>query len=284
MKSSLIAAILVLCIALSCRAESIDWYSVNSGGGTASSEAYTVQATIGQPVAGLVTTPPYTADPKIHYIGFWSGDLQVPSLPNTIRDAKLLASGTWLSLSGLAVTTASPADFTDRIYLEAGDRSSGIQFYHGSSPLPALPEGTRVSVTGTLKTLPSGEIAIVGTQVIPLQASSALRPLGLRTGQVGGRTLGQPGTAGAIDLNNTGLLIRVWGLITGVEAGTNYLLINDGSGVSSPLRVDASELDTVPESGFVQVTGISSVELRGADLVPVLRLRRQADVVPIGAF
>lgn len=289
MKTSLLIIALVLFAALSCCAESITWYSINSGGGVAASEAWTIQATIGQPVAGVVTTPPYTADPRIHYIGFWSGDLRVPLLQSNLADAKLLSPGAYISLADLTVTTVSASDFADRLYLEAGDRSSGIQLYHGSSALPALAEGTRVSVIGSLQAMQTGELALVGSQVIPLQTGDALRPLGMRTGQVGGKASGQPGIIGSADLNNIGLLVRVWGQIEGLEAGTDYLLLSDGSGTSlGPLRIDTSELTSAPESGYIQITGISSVEYRGVGperrLVPVVRPRRPSDAVPITAL
>ncbi len=285
----LLAVLVTLGLAVTCSAESIAWYSVNSGGGTASSSEYTLQGTVGQPAVGVVTTPPYSSEPRVHYIGFWSGDLRAPSLASSIDSAKLMPEGTYLALSGLYATTESPGDFGNRLYLEAEDRSSGILFSHGSASVPTLAEGTQVSVIGTLKVLENGELALVGNQVTPLQTGVPRRPLGLRAAQVGGKNSGQPdlvgqrGTTGAVDLNNTGLLIRVWGRISGREAGTDYLLINDGSVAFDSLRIDPSELDFVPDSGFVQITGISSVEYRGTDLVPVVRPRRPADLVQLAA-
>jgi len=52
---------------------SIDWYTIDGGGGTSSGGSYTLSGTIGQPDAGTLTGGSYTLQG-----GFWPG-LVVPS-------------------------------------------------------------------------------------------------------------------------------------------------------------------------------------------------------------
>ena len=53
-------------------------------------------------------------------------------------------------------------------------------------------------------------------------------------------------------------------------------MISDGS--PAELKVDVSHVANPPSSGQVAVTGILSVEVSGADLIPVLRPRKSADI------
>ena len=66
-----LAGILLLML-LVCRANSesysIQWYSMNCGGGDMSSPSYTMKASVGQSAANIVSSPDIT-----HYIGYWAG-------------------------------------------------------------------------------------------------------------------------------------------------------------------------------------------------------------------
>lgn len=56
---------------------SIDWYTIDGGGGVSSGGGYTVNGTIGQPDAGVMTGGPYTLSG-----GFWSvAAVQNPPAP-----------------------------------------------------------------------------------------------------------------------------------------------------------------------------------------------------------
>jgi hypothetical protein len=55
---------------------SIDWFTVDSGGGTTSDGVYEITGTIGQPDAGSVTTGDYVIEG-----GFWSDLEAAPELP-----------------------------------------------------------------------------------------------------------------------------------------------------------------------------------------------------------
>jgi hypothetical protein len=57
---------------------SIDWYSIDGGGGTSTGGVYSMSGTIGQPDAGRLTGASYTLEG-----GFWGfvGALQTPGAP-----------------------------------------------------------------------------------------------------------------------------------------------------------------------------------------------------------
>lgn len=61
---------LILCVAglASAQSYSVDWFTVDGGGGTSSGGAFTINGTIGQPDAGVLSGGDYTVEG-----GFWSG-------------------------------------------------------------------------------------------------------------------------------------------------------------------------------------------------------------------
>ena len=84
MKPLFLAATVVLAVAVSsARAQSysIDWYTIDGGGGTSTGGVYTVSGTIGQPDAGHMSGGNYTIDG-----GFWGiiAAIQTPGAP-TLR-------------------------------------------------------------------------------------------------------------------------------------------------------------------------------------------------------
>lgn len=273
----------------------IDWFSINSGGGsTEAAGSYKMNGTVGQAEVGVVATPAYSPDPHIHYIGFWSGDIAQPQQVDSPSEVKLKRDGAYVAIVGVYATTNYSADFNDKIYIEAGDRSSGIQFYHGQLQIPSVAEGDKVSVIGTLATR-NGERAIVGSTVTLLAPDtppiSPLKPLGMQALAVGGSDFqynpetgeGQLGVS-QNGLNNIGLLVTVWGAVKGTvmeSDGNTYLLLDDGSKPNAPLRIDKSKIGSYPDNSIIQVTGISSVGYIDSQLVPIVRPRRPADVIQI---
>ena len=65
-KTILAGLILSAALSLSAQNYSIDWYTIDGGGGTSSGGPYTLSGTIGQPDAGVHTGGPYTL-----VGGFW---------------------------------------------------------------------------------------------------------------------------------------------------------------------------------------------------------------------
>ncbi|MCD6162943.1 MAG: hypothetical protein J7K40_11090 [candidate division Zixibacteria bacterium] len=68
----------------------IDWYVIGSGGGSSSSESYSVDGTIGQPIVGQTSSENYIVE-----AGFWVGSGAGPSgyeyLPGDVN----MANGLW---------------------------------------------------------------------------------------------------------------------------------------------------------------------------------------------
>jgi len=75
-----ILRIALTCLPMQCPAQgfSIDWFSIDGGGGTASGGGYTVNGTIGQPDAGTLSGGNYSLTG-----GFWSllSVIQTPGSP-----------------------------------------------------------------------------------------------------------------------------------------------------------------------------------------------------------
>ena len=63
-----LSGLLMLATMASAQSYSIDWFTVDGGGGTSNGGAYTVSGTIGQPDAGVLSGGSYTLEG-----GFWPG-------------------------------------------------------------------------------------------------------------------------------------------------------------------------------------------------------------------
>jgi len=73
-----LAALGLVAPQLSAQSYSIDWFTIDGGGGTSTGGVYSVSGTIGQPDAGTMTGGPYTL-----VGGFWSilAAVQTPNAP-----------------------------------------------------------------------------------------------------------------------------------------------------------------------------------------------------------
>ena len=207
--------------------------------------------------------------------------VQAMTVPNA-AEAKAFADGALLEITGMTATTDKDAVGTDVIYIEDSERMAGIKV-NMTSIGTAVSEGNTVTVTGTMATDGNQERYIQANSVTA-GAGTPLDPLGVVNKSTGGDDFqydagppvkGQRGVSGSYGTNNIGLLVRTTGEVT--AAGTGYVMISDGSPV--PIKVDASHITNAPSVGQeVAVTGISSVEVSGSDLVSVLRARKNADM------
>jgi len=250
----------------------IDWYSINSGGGVASSASYTLNATVGQPVAGFSTS-----SGNLHWIGFWAGDLPVPTAVSSISAAKLLVDGTYVSIAGQLATTAA-TDFTGFFYIEERDRHSGIRGAASDAAIAGVARGSVVNVIGTMGTTDSGERQLTGPMVVLVYSDTPLGPLGMPNRSLGGGSLPfGPAVKNGVGLNNVGLLVSTWGYVSAISGSD--MLITDGSGDN--VRVSVAGLANLPSQGdYVTVIGISSVTKFGADTLPYLLPRTRSDIQP----
>jgi len=263
----------------------VDWNCTNSGGGVMSAGGYKVNGTIGQPATGFTKNTSF-----LHWIGFWSGEVPAPTVAPTVAAAKLLANGTFISVSG-KIATSAEWEFPGFFYLEESDRSSGIRVAFPVGAVSGLDrERSVVSVLGTMDTSPMGERQIAAAVIVITSTNPiAIGPLGMNNRTLGGGDfgippLGQYGITNGVGLNNVGLLVRTWGRVSYVD--DVYMTISDGSsgvmpdGTTGGVRVSTAQLAIqLPNEGdYISVIGISSLYLSGAVQTPEVLPRDFFDV------
>jgi hypothetical protein len=178
------------------------------------------------------------------------------------------------------VVTAGISQLVDRFYIESPDRSCGIQVRRLSGDSPA--EGDAVTVTGNVG-LVSGERAILNSSVTRTGSGVLPVPIGIGNRSLGGGGQGawNPGVTGSHGLNNMGLLAKTWGRVTSV--GTDYFYVDDGSklaGLSgSGVKVRCPGLTKPSVGKYAVVSGISSLEASGPTTYPLIRVRKQSDLL-----
>ena len=251
----------------------LDWGVVAGGGDTGTSASYRLTVTPGQPAAGFGQ-----GASQLHWIGFLTGEMTVPTVAPSAYAAKLMPDGTFVSIAG-RIATSAIGDFAGFFYIEEPTRASGIRIAAPPSAVAGLSRTSVVNVIGTLSSTADDERQISGPIVIIVSTHDPLAPLSMANAWVGGgdvpRTppVGQYGVYRWViawdsiklkwapvwgpspDLNNIGLLIQTWGKVT--EVGMGYVVMDDGSG---PVRVDTTTLASPPSMGdYVSVIGISSL-------------------------
>ena len=196
----------------------------------------------------------------------------------SIVQAKLLPVPSAAGLYSRPVTAVFDYDF----YIEEYDRTAGIRVVPFAMPEGLSPSET-VEVAGVLSVI-DGERCLWSAAVLRL-GYRAVKPVGLTLKALGGGDwlfnpatyAGQQGVAGACGLNNIGLLVRVCGTVTWVDADNHLYYLDDGSGVDdgsghSGVRVITWGQLPVQWSA-VAVTGVSSCYHSGPDLHRLLRQR-----------
>jgi len=215
-----------------------------------------------------------------------------------LKAKKMLSDGTLLTFGVASVTALFPPQ--GRIYVERTDRSSGIRVDTSQT----FDEGKLVNVQGAIQTDPaSGERYVSTSAPWPKSTGGSAMPrsLFMPGRELGGGTAGlqdgvwskalakqdddgyEPTWAQSERLNNIGLLVTICGTVT--YSATDYFYADDGSALDDGsghkgVKVLAAGL-TLPASGLVKVTGISSCEKNGDRLVRVLKVRKQADILPL---
>jgi len=190
------------------------------------------------------------------------------------------------------VVTADTSQFDGFMYVEESVRSAGIRVVpiaFGGGVTPVV--GDTVSISGTMGTI-LGERAIVEATVTKQGTYGPLREIGIVHRDQGGSALGsQQAVAGALGLNNIGLLVRIRGKVTAVEQ--NRIYIDDGSNVTDAAQhtgvmVTSAQLASgnsllLPShvGEHVSLIGISACTMQGGQIVRVLRPRSQADAAPL---
>lgn len=171
---------------------------------------------------------------------------------------KSLPNGTAVHLHGRVVTTA----FTGYFYIEDIDRTSGMRVNDTSA---FVSQGDIVEISGVIGTQSGQKIIQVdssdSTQFVNVLASGypLPRPLGM---------VGKAVAAGSPGIDNTGMLVTVWGKATCdsfyAPSGDWCTYIDDGSNVSNDtttagLKVYDYNMHSKDE--FVSLTGVAAMEL-----------------------
>lgn len=185
-----------------------------------------------------------------------------------------------VELAGLVVSAVFPSGF----YAQTPGRTGGV-FVQGGSGVVA---GDRVTVRGWLATQGSERVVVLNEPVEKTASGPAPRPLTLRCSAVGGARMGKytPGTKNGAGISNTGLLVRVAGVLRS-ESGKLY--VDDGSpAVNDAASVGGVKVSTQllglpavfpPSGSFVVLTGVSGTEETSSGVIPVIRVRGQSDIV-----
>lgn len=196
----------------------------------------------------------------------------------TLSSLKACGDGARVYSQGDCYVTATSAQMGGAIYVETADRSSGLRVIT-TSPVA---EGQKVTVDGYLTTV-DGERQIIEATVTSVSGSNLLKPLSMKNKELGGQALNEytTGAAGAIGPNNVGLLVQTWGRVVS-PAGTGYRYITDGS--RTPIKVDMTSLTTLPSVGqYIKVIGICRLEKVGEEYQPVIKPRKNSDVVVVSS-
>jgi len=214
-----------------------------------------------------------------------NGKLYVPAAMDLVpllagvSGAKAQPDGTFVKLAG-DIVSAGIDQLSDRFYVESDDRSSGIQARIAAGDQPD--EGDQVTVVGNMG-LVDGERAILDSSVTRTDTGTAPPPLSMVNRSLGGSASGSwnPGVTGGKGLNNIGLLVTAWGRVTYV--GTDFFYIDDGASLSGKdavgVKVYCPGLTKPTGEPYAVVTGICSVEVDGSVSRPLLRPRKQTDLL-----
>ena len=143
-------------------------------------------------------------------------------------------------------------------------------------------EGELISISGVISTS-NGERQIVQPNItISFDvASIPMGALGMSNRHLGGSPIGDlaNGVDKGVGLNNIGLLVRTWGNVTSVVAGTDpRIIIDDGSGVGVTVLVGSGT--SLPAVGStVTVTGVSTIDQDASgNRNRAIRIRRSSDL------
>jgi hypothetical protein len=130
--------LLVSAVNLPAQTYSIDWFSIDSGGGTSTGGLFSVTGTIGQPDAGAAMT----GDNYSVVGGFWSiFAVQTPGAP-------LL----WVARAGNYVVISWPAGNAGGFLLDQATALSGSPIPWTQVPFPYATNGAVISVTNSSPT------------------------------------------------------------------------------------------------------------------------------------
>lgn len=195
-----------------------------------------------------------------------------------VADARALQTSTLVTIQSIPVIAGNTDAMDGAFYIEEPDRTTGIRVAWTTNTVSA---DQTVTVTGTIGNNPTtGEREITASNVTTGIAIGALQPVAIGNLNIGGSAPSSESYTnailGGVGLYNTGLLVRVWGVVTYV--GDDFIYVDDGSGLqdgnsldATGLRVCFGSLDKPGIGDYVSVPGVSSIEMIGSNRVRLVR-------------
>ncbi len=165
-------------------------YVISGAGGSSTSADYALNGTLGLPVAGRSSSADYALQ-----TGFWFSQTSTPLAVSTLDNAKSLANGAYVQVTGKIATT-DYSNFSGFFYIEEPERSSGIRVV-ATSMSGTLAKGMTISVTGYTDTTNAGEREIDNATVTVSGTPALLGALGVTNKSLGGGNLDIPHRAWA---------------------------------------------------------------------------------------
>lgn len=181
--------------------------------------------------------------------------LNVVTPTATIAAAKLIPDGQPVALLNKPVIYTSAGFF----YIEETDRSAGIRVQKANH---GLIRGAMAKLVGAMSTNTDGERFISAAAAEGEGSLNDVRSLAITGAQLGGADwrregfTAQRGVTGAIDLNNIGLLVKIWGSYT--KTGETSFTLSDGSGAPIVCLVEPGFVLSPSWQGCVAI-GVSSI-------------------------
>lgn len=196
------------------------------------------------------------------------GPFHVAQAAARISDAKVLGQGAYRQLIGKPVVAAFPG----RLYIEEPDMSSATAVV---PPSGTAAVGDVVDIVGSLSSTATARF--ISAEYLRVTGSTTPpAPLYMSAGWIGGSSFGPTaGAAGGVGLNNVGLLVVVFGVVSESGVPSGVFKLSDGS---RTILISAPGLELPREGSFVRVVGISRLD---DSLTPFVQPRSQADIRPV---
>jgi hypothetical protein len=204
-----------------------------------------------------------------------------PQNVTSVGEAKSKRDGSVVNFTVPQVVTLGDLGF---FYIESADGSAGIRVESDFT----VAIGDKVTVTGAaLTTLASGErvLRLTPEGSVTAAGSGGTVPVWTMINRsVGGKGyVDQDGSVVGFGMDNTGLLVKVFGNVTLTDFVNNYFVIDDGSAINS-MEADGSRGIRVVNTPYVlmaptfaRITGVISSEVVGGKKIRVLRARQSME-------
>lgn len=198
----------------------------------------------------------------------------------SVGEAKSKKDGTIINFTASQVVTLGDVGF---FYMESSDGSAGIRVDSGDT----VAIGDKVTVTGaTIGTNASGERVLTNGTVANAGPGGTVPIWTMINRSMGGKSyVDQGGGVVAYGLDNQGLLVKIFGLVTYSDFVNNYFLIDDGSNVSSQDAAPGVRVINTPyvlvAPQYARITGVVSSEIVNGKNIRVLRARQDFNEVEI---